>query len=194
MLVGLAYWFADGELGIIDVGSSTVGANSFNDVEVFKAGADVADKAFVDFTSGHNGCGGLWRRSVWFAAFTLEEHISICAITRKSGQIVGGVRRADVAEPSDEVVSSCTDTSLALVYLVSSTDGVSLDVGVADSVAHVVAENADTLAENVVVYLINGAVDGDRCGASWGWDVSRIGDVSSSGSVRADGRGGGRGT
>jgi hypothetical protein len=180
-------------LGVIDVGSSTVSANTFNEVEILKAGADIADESFVYFTSGHYRLRWLWRRGVWLAAFTLEEHISVGAIAGKGCQIVGGIRRADVTESSNEVISSRADTSLALVYLISSTDRVSLDVGIADSIAHVVAENADTLAEDVVVYLINWAVDGDWFGASGRRDISGIGYISSSGSVGSDCRDGGRG-
>lgn len=194
LLISLANWSADGKLRIINIRGSTFSADSSNKVEVFKAGADISDESFVESTSRDYRSRGLWRWSIRFTTFTLEEDIAIGTITRKCCQIVGGIGRTDVTETSNEIISSCTDTSLTLVYLISSADRISLDIGVADAVAHVVSKDADALAEDVVVYLINGAVDNGWLGASRGWDIGRIGDVSGCRSIGADSRGGGRGT
>lgn len=181
---------ADSELGVIDVGSSAFSADSFDQIEIVKAGADAVYSSFVESASRDDGGRGLGRRSVGSAAFSLDEDVSRGAVTRKGVHVVSGIWGADIADASDQIVSSCTDTSLALVYLISSANWVRLDIGVADAVSHVVAEDTDALAEDVVVDLINRAVDGDGLRASGRWHVGGIGNISGSGGISTNGCGG----
>ena len=63
-----------------------------------------------------------------------------------------------MANSTNQVVSLGTTTSLISVYFILSTDRVEGAVGVADAVFHVIAEDTNTFAEDIVVDLVLGAV------------------------------------
>lgn len=75
-------------------------------------------------------------------------------------EVVGGVGRADIAGLLDEVVSDGADASVVLVYLVLSTDGGGFAVLDALTSHEVIADDADALAQNIIVYLVEWASDG----------------------------------
>lgn len=131
----------------------------------------------VDSTGGDYGSRRLGRRVIDLTAFSSFEDVALGALAGKSAEDVGGVGRADIAESSDEIESLGTDAALVTIYLISSAGRIILDVGVADAVGHVVPQDANAFAKDVVIDLIDGAVDSCGGGSSCGRDVSRVGDV-----------------
>lgn len=117
---------------------------------------------------------GLWGRDPSLSAFSLDEDVASSTVAAESVKIIGRVGRADVTDGSDEVVTIGALTSLIFVFLILSADGVVRVELETLSVLHVVAEDADTLAENVVVYLVDGTGDIAWLG-SWGRSVGAIG-------------------
>ena len=108
-------------------------------------------------------------------ALSLHEDVSSGAVAAEGVELVGGVGGTDIADGADEEEAVCTLAPLVLIHLVLAADGV---VGVeldALLVIHVVAEDADALAEDVVVYLVDGTVDVAGSGGV-GRGVAAIGD------------------
>lgn len=87
---------------------------------------------FVDAAAGGHGsrCDG---RGVDGSAFTLDEDVALGALAAEGTQDVSGVRRADIADSSNEVEAIGAVAALVAVDLVAAADGRVADVGVADS-------------------------------------------------------------
>ena len=62
----------------------------------------------------------LGRSDVTKSAFILDEVIAGSADAGGGGEVVGGIRRADIAVTSDEEISNCANTSIILVDLIFS--------------------------------------------------------------------------
>lgn len=86
----------------------------------------------------------------------------------EGGEIVVGVGWADVAGLFDEVVSDGADASSILIYLIFPTEGSGVAVWNAFTSHEVIADDADALAEDIIVYLIERAANGD-----WLWPRGR---------------------
>ncbi len=152
-------------MSIIVVGSGAVGANALDEVVSIEADAVVVYETLVDATGGDDGERSGSGRHVGECACTVAEDVSRDAEARESGEIVCGVGGTDIAGRSDKEVALRAGTASVLVDLVSSAGGSGDGVGDAVTAYEVVAYDADTLAEDVVVDLIIGAGDGGGSGA-----------------------------
>jgi hypothetical protein len=175
---------ADGELGIVVVGGSAVSAGALDHVVPVVADADVVDQVLVESAGGRSGDGGGGGRHVGQGAVAVDELVAWNAQAGEGGQVVGRVGGADITGRSDKIETLGACTSTVLVDLVLSADCGRGSVGDAGTALEVVADEADALAENVVVYLIIGA--GDLHGGR----TSGRGDVRAG--LRASSDGGGR--
>jgi hypothetical protein len=106
---------------------------------------------------------GLGRSYVAKSAFSLYKIVSGCADACCSIEVVGGIGRADITAASDQKISNCADASAILVNLIFSAYWLNYLVRDAHVIDKVVPNDADALAENVVVDLVCGACDGGCC-------------------------------
>ena len=109
----------------------------------------------------------LGRRGIDLTEFS--SFVDVALAEKKNPENVGEGRE-DIAETSDEIESLGTDAVLVAIYLISSAGRIILDVEIADAVGNVVPQDANAFAKDVVIDLIDGAID------SCGRDVSRVGD------------------
>lgn len=96
-LVGGASGPADGGLSVVVVGGHAVGADSLDEVEVGEALADVVDQLLVDRAGGWRWHWSWGWRSVRKCAGSIDKSVARDAGARERGELIGGVRRADVA-------------------------------------------------------------------------------------------------
>jgi hypothetical protein len=171
LLVGSAGGSADSQLGVVDVRGSTFSAGTLDQVESREAGADIIDQLLVEPTSRDYRSWRYRGRVVNCTALSGLVDVALGALAGEGGDDIGGVGGADIAESTDEEESIGADAAFVAVYLVSATDGVAFDVGIAGTIGHVVPQDADALAEDVVVDLVDGASDGGGDRSGRGGDV-----------------------
>jgi hypothetical protein len=170
-LVEFADWPTDGQLCVVVVGSSAVGAGALDDVEAGQADADSVDQLLVEGAGGREGGGLGLGRVVGESAGAVEQSVSGDALAGEGGQVVGGVGRADVADCANEVESLGADASTVLVDLVLDAGGSGVAVSDAVGSVEVVADDADTLAEDVIIDLVEGTGDLYGCRSNSGLGV-----------------------
>lgn len=164
--VGAAGGSADGELRVVVVGGRAVGAHALDEVETFNADAVAVDQLLVDGADGVLGRGRGGGRDVDLGAGAVDEDVAVDAGAGEGGEVVGGVGGTDIAELADEVEAEGADAAAVLVDLVASAGGDDVVVGDAVGALEVEADDANALAEDVVVDLVIGAGDGGGGGAS----------------------------
>lgn len=123
---------------------------------------------------------GGWSDGCWVVDLTALAGlvaVALGALAGESADDVGRVGRADIAEPSYEVVTLGADASFISVDLVSAAGGLIVNVRVADALCHVVAQDADAFAEDIIVDLVEGAINNARYGAGCWRRVSGVGDI-----------------
>ena len=156
---------ADCQLSIVVVRSRTEGANTLDEIETRSALADIVDQFFIKSTFRHNRGRRLGRRGpdfetlAGFSVVAFNIFVALDAVAGKSTNIVSGVRRADVTYSLDAIIAIVTDAPLISVDFVSIADGVVRVERMALSVLPVVADDTDTLTEDIIVDLIVGAID-----------------------------------
>ena len=89
MFIFAASGSADSQLGIIEIGRHTVGADSLYKVEIFFTDAVIVDEFFVDFTNRNIRGRGQRRRVVDLSADSLNQDISSSTFTGKGVDFVG---------------------------------------------------------------------------------------------------------
>ena len=98
------------------------------------------------------------------SAFSLDELVALCTDTVEVAEVVCRVGRTDITDGADEEISISADAPLVGVYLVVAADRVDWIELIANSVFHVVVEDTDTFAQNVIVDLVERAHDCLRYG------------------------------
>ena len=190
LLVSSASRSANRHLGIVVLGRRTEGTDSLDEVEVGSALADIVDENLVE-SADRNYFGGDDRSSPDFVALSsfsigsLQEFKPSDAVARTGVEIIGRIRRANVTDGLDTVIAIVAYASFISIDFIPSADGV---VGVereALSVAHVISDQTNALAEDIVVDLIDRAVDFLRFGISYWGDVGTVRDESSWDAVRS---------
>ena len=88
--------------------------------------------------------------------------------------IVGGVGRTEVTDGSNKEEAIIANTSLIFVDFISSADGILGIELMAYSIIHVVAQNTNTLAQNIVVDLIDWTINNCRFRIGYWGNVSAI--------------------
>ena len=173
---------ADAHCRLVVVGGSTVGANTSDQVEVLPALADVVDEHLVDAADGNRNGRRHGRRDVDFEALSPAnaqlsglELVALDAVAGAGPGVVGGVGGTDVADGFDAAEAIVADAPLIPVDFVPAADGVVRVEGEALAVAHVVADETNALAEDVIVHLVDGAGDLLRLGISRGGHVGTVG-------------------
>lgn len=145
-------------MGIVVVGFTAVSTGTLDEVEATSALADLSDEFFVESAGDWWGSRGHWRRGVDAGAVAVKKGITFDALAAERVDVVGGVGFAGVTLVTDEIVAKVADASAILVDFVGAANWGSAE-GNAFVSSHVVAEDADALAENVVIDLQVGAVD-----------------------------------
>ena len=156
LLIAGAVGSADSQLSIIVARSDAGSADSLDKVVVRETSADIIDHSFVESADwdGNNGING---NDDLFSALALNELVALGADAVEVIDVVCGIGRTDIAGSSDEVVTIVTIASPITIYLVFAADWVGGVEFVAHSVLHVVVEDTDTFAQNVVVDLVGRA-------------------------------------
>jgi hypothetical protein len=155
---------ADSSPGIIVIGGHAVGADSLDEVEVGEALADVVDQLLVDGAGGRSWNWSWSWRVVWHGTGSIDEGVSGDARAGERGEVIGGVGRADVAIRSNKEESLSAGASSILVDLILTTNGSRIAISNTVASLEVISDDADTLTENIIVYLIIGTGNGNRCG------------------------------
>jgi hypothetical protein len=169
--VGAAGGSADGELGIVVVGSRAVGADALDQVETVNADAVAVDQFLVDGTDGVLGCGRGDGRDVDLSARAVDEDVAVDAGAGEGREVVSRVGGADIAQSADEVEAEGADAAAVLVDFVASANGDDVVVGDTVGALEVEADDANALAEDVVVDLVIGAGNGGGGRAGGGLNV-----------------------
>ena len=133
------------------------------------------DELLVESALGDGLYWGLWWRDVLESALSLDEDVALCAVAAEGVEVVGGVGGAYIADGSDEEEACVAFAALVDVDLISSADWVEGVELVALAVLLVVAHDAYTLAEDVVVDAVDGTGNGAGFGGGWG-GVGAVGD------------------
>jgi hypothetical protein len=148
-------------LSIVVARSNAGCADSPDEVMVRETGANIVDQSFVE-SAYRSIVYGRKRHDDLESALTLNEFVALSTDAVKTIDVVGGVRRTDITDGSDQVVADIANAPLITVYLVSATDWVVGVEFVAVAVLHVVVEDTDTFAQNVIVDLVGRAYDALR--------------------------------
>lgn len=116
-------------------------------------------------------------RGVGEAALTLNQNVALSAVAVEGVDVVGGVRRTDVADSLNQEVPLCADTAFVFVDFVLAADWVARVEGTTNTVVVPEASLTNALAEDVVVDLVEWADDGAGVGTRGRGDVGGVGDV-----------------
>lgn len=126
--------------------------------------ADVVDQLLVD-GAGWWGWDWCWSwRVVGEGACSVDESVSGDARAGERGEVISGVGRADIASRSNEEESLSAGASSILVDLILTANGSRIAISNTVTSLKVISDDADALTENIVVDLIIGTSNGNRCG------------------------------
>lgn len=126
---------------------------------------------------GAGGWGWNWGwgwRVVGKGAGSVDEGVAGDARAGERCEVIGGVGRADVAIFTNEEESLSAGTPSILVDLILTANGSRIAISNTVASLEVISDDADALTENIVVDLIIGTSNGNRCGTCSGSNVVAI--------------------